>query len=228
MKNIALILAGGIGTRSGEKIPKQFVEINNKPLIIYTLDKFQKSESIDGIVVVCVENWISRLDDYVKKFEISKIIKIVRGGKNGLDSVKKGLDELNMCSNDDLVLIHDAVRPFVDVDSIEENIKIASKYGLALTSVDLLVTLVYSNDGIVGDNVIDRDNLKRILTPQTFNYGLLKELYEDETKLNPQKYPSTFSLYMSTGKKVYCSKGSEKNIKITYPEDIEYFKKMFG
>ena len=87
---------------------------------------------------------------------------------------------------------------------------------------------MYSEDGIVGEKVVDRDKLKRILTPQTFNYKLLKELYADDSKLNPLKYPSTFSLYMSTGAKVYCSKGSEKNIKITYPEDIQYFKKMFG
>lgn len=228
MKRIALILAGGVGTRSGEKIPKQFVEINRKPLIVYTLEKFQESNSVDGIVVTCVENWIPRLEEYVREFNISKVLKVVKGGKNGLDSVKNGLNALSMCSDEDLVLIHDAVRPFVDVSSIEENIRVASRYGLALTSVDLLETLVYSEDGIVGEKVVDRDKLKRILTPQTFNYKLLKELYADDSKLNPLKYPSTFSLYMSTGAKVYCSKGSEKNIKITYPEDIQYFKKMFG
>ena len=228
MKRIALILAGGVGTRSGEKIPKQFVEINRKPLIVYTLEKFQESNSVDGIVVTCVENWIPRLEEYVREFNISKVLKVVKGGKNGLDSVKNGLNALSMCSDEDLVLIHDAVRPFVDVSSIEENIRVASRYGLALTSVDLLETLVYSEDGIVGEKVVDRDKLKRILTPQTFNYKLLKELYADDSKLNPLKYPSTFSLYMSTGAKVYCSKGSEMNIKITYPEDIQYFKKMFG
>ena len=228
MKKIALILAGGVGTRSGEKIPKQFVEINRKPLIVYTLEKFQKCNSVDGIVVACVENWIPYLEEYVKLFNISKVLKIVKGGTNGLDSVKNGLKALNMCSDEDLVLIHDAVRPFVDVNSIEENIRVASQYGLALTAVDLLETLVHSNNGIIGDRVVDRDNLKRILTPQTFNYKLLKKLYEDDSKLDPVKYPSTFSLYMSTGAKVYCSKGSEKNIKITYPEDIEYFKKMFS
>lgn len=228
MKRIALILAGGVGTRSGEKIPKQFVEINRKPLIVYTLEKFQESNSVDGIVVTCVEDWIPRLEEYVREFNISKVLKVVKGGKNGLDSVKNGLNALSMCSDEDLVLIHDAVRPFVDVSSIEENIRVASQYGLALTAVDLLETLVYSEDGIVGEKVVDRDKLKRILTPQTFNYKLLKELYADDSKLNPLKYPSTFSLYMSTGAKVYCSKGSEKNIKITYPEDIQYFKKMFG
>lgn len=226
--NIALILAGGVGLRSGEKIPKQFVEVNEKPIIIYTLEKFQACNSVDGIVITCVEEWIPNLEKYVDTFEITKVLKIVKGGKNGLESVKKGLDALNMCSDDDLVLIHDAVRPFVDEKSIEENIKVAAKYGLALTSVDLLETLVYSEDGIVGERVIDRKNMKRILTPQTFNYRLLKDLYEDESKLDPIKYPSTFSLYMSTGAKVFCSKGSEKNIKITYPEDIEYFRKMFG
>lgn len=226
--NIALILAGGIGTRSGEKIPKQFVEINCKPLIIYTLEKFEKCNAVDGMVITCVKEWIPRLNDYIKIFGISKVIDVVEGGKNGLFSVKKGIDALYGCADSDLILIHDAVRPFIDEFSIEENIKIGQKYGVALTSVDLLETLVYSSNGVDGEKVINRDNLKRILTPQTFRYSILKELYSDEKRLDAQKYPSTFSLYMSTGNKVYCSKGSEKNIKITYPEDIEYFKKMFG
>ena len=226
--NTALILAGGIGKRAGEVTPKQFLEINNKPLIIYTLEKFQFCALIDEIIIVCVEGWISRLKEYTDIFQISKVKQIIKGGRNGLESVKNGIDALHYCAEDDLILIHDAVRPFIDNESLLENIRIASQYGMALTSVDLVETLVYCKDGIVGERVVDRDNLKRILTPQTFSYSILRDLYSDETKLDPVKYPSTFSLYMSTGKKVYCSKGSEKNIKITFPEDIIYFRKMFN
>lgn len=225
--NVALILAGGIGSRSGEKIPKQFVEINNKPLIIYTLEKFQNCSDIDEICIVCIKEWIEFLKDKLNEFKILKVKYIVNGGKNGLESVKNGLKAMDKLSQNDLVLIHDAVRPFIDNESINENIRVAKKYGMALTAVDLVETLVYSEDGCYSNKIINRDNLKRILTPQTFSYGTLVELYNNSV-LDSNIFPSTFSLYMNKGLPVYCSKGSEKNIKITYPEDIQYFKKMFG
>ena len=226
--NIALILAGGTGERSGESIPKQFVEINGKPLIIFTLEKFQQCRQVDRIVIVCLKDWIGRLEGYVRTFGMTKVTGIAEGGRNGLESVKHGIDALSGCAGDDLILIHDAVRPFVDIESIEDNIRVAKEHGMALTSIDLVETLVYSEDGISAERIVDRDKLKRILTPQTFSYSVLKELYSDTDKLDPQKYPSTFSLYMAAGKKVYCSKGNEKNVKITYSDDLEFFRNLFG
>ena len=226
--NIGLILAGGKGKRSGEKIPKQFVKVNNKPMIVYTLEKFQECHMIDAIYISCIETWMNQLNNYVLKYGISKVKKIIKGGKTGLDSVYKGLQGMsNHVTDDDLILIHDAARPFVDNQSLENNIKVAQKYGLAMSSIDCVETLVYSNDGIYADKIIPRDNIKRILTPQTFKYGILKELYKDFNYLNTTE-PSTFSFYMNKGLPIYCSKDSEKNIKITCPADIAYFKKLFN
>lgn len=224
--NIALILAGGIGSRSGEKIPKQFITVNDKPLIIYTLEKFENCEEIDQIYISCIDGWIDVLKEMIKKYKISKVKNIVQGGSNGLMSVYNGIQTMKNLDENNLILIHDAVRPFIDEKSIIENIKVAKKYGVAMSAVNCVETLVYSEDGVYSSKVIPRDNLKRILTPQTFKLSILKELYKDDSVKN-SKEPSTFSLYMSKGLPIYCSNGNEKNIKITYPSDIEYFKNLF-
>lgn len=227
IKKIALILAGGIGLRADESIPKQFIKVGGKPVIIYTLEQFQKCDRIDDIYIVCVDGWIEKLYSYVHEFNISKVKRIVSGGESGLESARNGLNAIDPVNPDDLILIHDSVRPFVEITTIEENISVAEQHGVAVTSVDLVETLVYSKDGIFSDKLIPRDGLKRILTPQTFKYSILRKLY-DESELDATMNPSTFSLYMRTGQPVYCSKGTEKNIKLTYHSDIEYFKKMFS
>lgn len=225
--NIVLILAGGIGSRSGESIPKQFVKINEKPLIIYTLEKFEQNSNIDLICIACHKDYIETMKLYVEQFNISKAKMIIMGGATGLESAYNGIIEINKIAGDDsLVLIHDAVRPFINQESIDNNVEVARKYGLAMCSVPLVETLAYSEDGIIAPKIVARDNLHRILTPQTFKLSILNELYSDESVLK-SNHPSTFSLYMSKGLPIYLSKGSEKNIKITYPEDIQYFKKFF-
>ena len=225
--NIVLILAGGVGTRSGEAIPKQFIEINKKPLIVYTLEKFNNNANIDYICIACHEKWIEYMKKISKKYNIKKVKSIVKGGSNGLGSAYNGIKAINKFASDDsLVLIHDAVRPFVDQKSIDKNIRVAKEKGLAMCSISLVETLAFSNDGVYSEKVVPRDNLKRILTPQTFKLSILNELFKEED-VEKSKEPSTFSLYMSKGLPIYLSEGSEKNIKITYPEDIEYFKKFF-
>ena len=224
--NIALLLAGGIGERAACQIPKQFVEVNHKPLIIHTMEKFSKCEEIDRICVVCVSEWISTLERYVKEFAVEKVDTVCGGGKTGLESLKKGLDKLN-CEKDDLILIHDAVRPFVDDEVIRENISVARKHGVAMTAVECVEKLVYMEENGYAEKMISRDHLQRIQTPQTFRYGILKDIYQ-QIDLKQINEPSIFALYMSLGNSIFCSRGNEKNIKITYPEDIEYFKKMFS
>lgn len=225
--NIALILAGGIGSRSGEKIPKQFIEVNNKAVIIYTLEKFEHCKEIDGIVVSCISGvWQDKLKEDCKKFGISKLLGVCDGGRSGLESTQKGIEFLSSYDDGDLVLIHDAVRPFIDEESISQNVNIAQKHNVAMCSVDCVETLVHTVDGICSDKVISRDGMKRVLTPQTFRLGILRELYQG-LDCSGSECPSTFVLYMNMGKPIYCSKGSEKNIKITYPEDVQYFRQMF-
>lgn len=224
--NIAVLLAGGVGKRAACEVPKQFVEVNHKPLIVYTLEKFQQAEEIQRICVVCVKEWISALKSYAEKFGITKLDTVCEGGKTGLESLKKGLDALN-CEMEDLILIHDAVRPFVDAAIIKDNIAVAKKHDVAMTAVDCVETLVYLEKEGYAEKMIPRDCLQRIQTPQTFKYRILDDIY---CRIKPEEIsePSIFALYMRLGNPIYCSKGNEKNIKITYPEDIEYFKKLFS
>ena len=225
--NIALILAGGVGSRCGSSVPKQFVKVNGKPLIIYTLEKFNSCSLIDGICVACEDGWQDELKLYAEKYDIDKLRNICLGGRTGLESVKNGLNALSYAKPDDLILIHDAVRPFVDEETIVDNIHVAQKYGLAMASIECVETLVRTTDGTFSSEVIPRDNLRRILTPQTFKYEILQKLFRS-CDIIKSKEPSVFALYMSTGEPIYCSRGNSKNIKITYLDDLEYCKKLFG
>ena len=225
--NILLLLAGGVGKRAETDVPKQFLLVKNIPVIVYTLKKFQESPYIDKICVVAHPDWISTLEQYSAKFGISKIKWVVPGGRTGLESVKNGLDALSNQDADSLILIHDSVRPFITNKAIEDNIKVASIHDVAVTSVPCVETLVRVNEEGMSNNQVPRDGLMRVMTPQTFRLKLLQKLFRDTDVLN-SSYPSTFALYMSKGFPVYCSYGSERNIKITYPEDIEYLQKLFS
>lgn len=131
MANIALIIAGGVGARMGQDIPKQFINVNDRPVIIYTLEAFQKHPEIDAIEVVCLDGWHDVLKAYAKQFGIAKLENIVSGGLNGQDSIRNGLLDIykRYNSDDDVVLIHDAIRPMLLPEIITDNIKICREYG---------------------------------------------------------------------------------------------------
>jgi len=227
MKNIALILAGGVGKRAETALPKQFIAIKNKPLIVYTLEKFEQCATVDAICVVTHKDWVGEVKRYSKEYKITKLQNVIAGGSTGLHSLKNGVDEISKKETDALILIHDAVRPFVTEKIIVENIKVAEEHGVAVTSIPCLETLIkidgeknYSNESV------PRDGLMRVMTPQTFRLQVLKQILSLEN-LDDCIYPSFFALYMSKGFPVFVSYGSEKNIKITYPEDIDYLKSLF-
>jgi 2-C-methyl-D-erythritol 4-phosphate cytidylyltransferase len=120
MKNVALIIAGGVGARMHQDIPKQFLNVQDKPIIIYTLEVFQKHPNIDAIEVVCLDGWVDILHAYAKQFGITKLEKVVLGGETGLQSIRNGLFDLSerYTSDDDIIIIHDAIRPMIDMDII--------------------------------------------------------------------------------------------------------------
>lgn len=224
--NVACILAGGIGRRAMEAKPKQFVEIQGKPIIVYTLEKFENCISIDAICVVCTENWVKRMWQYATAFGIRKLKWVCTGGETGLKSVKRGIDTLSELNDQDIVLVHDSVRPFVDEKSIIDSIDLAQRRGVAVSSVACVETLVKADEKMEAENMISRENLYRVLTPQTFRMGVIRNIISDPDYDNSDM-PSIFAFYMNKGNAVYCSYGSEKNIKITYPSDIEYFRQLF-
>lgn len=230
MKNIALIIAGGVGARMHQDIPKQFINVQDKPVIIYTLEVFQNHPNIDAIEVVCLDGWHDILWAYAKQFGITKLDNIVNGGATGQESIRNGLFDLaeRYHSDDDIVLIHDAIRPMVSADIISDNIRVCRKYGNATTVIPCTSVMLRTGDSVVSEDQVPRDNLKITQTPQTFFINELIEVHKEAVKRNLEPSIASCALYIEMGKKVYLSAGSEKNIKLTTSEDIEIFSALLN
>ena len=223
--NIALIIAGGVGARMNQDIPKQFINVYDKPVIIYTLEAFQKHPNIDAIEVVCLEGWHDILRAYSKQFGITKLENIVSGGSVGQESIRNGLFDIATRHNDpdDIVLIHDAIRPMVSSDIISDNIRVCRQYGNAITVIPCTAAMLKTADGLVSDTTIPRDNLKSTQTPQTFFLQEIVEAHKEALKRGITNSIASCTMYIELGKPVYMSIGSEKNLKLTTSEDIEIF-----
>ena len=210
--NIALLIAGGSGARMHQNIPKQFLTVNERPVIVYTLEAFQKHPEIDEIAVVCIEGWESVLWAYANQFNISKLKYVVLGGKNGQDSIRNGVYELEKHhSAEDIVLIHDAIRPMVSAEIISDCIRVTQEHGNAITVIPCAEAMMQTEDGEVSIGSYPRDRLKRTQTPQGFRIT---------------NSVASCTLMIEMGKQVYFSAGSEKNIKLTTVEDIDIFKAL--
>ncbi|MCH5272390.1 MAG: 2-C-methyl-D-erythritol 4-phosphate cytidylyltransferase [Lachnospiraceae bacterium] len=225
MKNIALIIAGGVGARMHQDIPKQFINVHDKPVIIYTLEVFQKHPNIDAIEVVCLNGWQDLLRAYAKQFEITKLENIVSGGKTGLQSIRNGLYDIakRYHAEDDIVLIHDAIRPMVSQDIISDNIRVCREYGNAITAIPCTAVMLKTMDSLTSDDQIPRENLKITQTPQTFYLNEIIDAHKEAIEKGINDSIASCSLYVELGRKLYLSLGSEKNIKLTTSEDIEIF-----
>lgn len=227
-KNIALIFAGGTGSRMGvATVPKQFLILGGKPIIAHTIDHFEKHPMIDGIVVVCIESWIKRLRSIVNEESYSKIISIVPGGKSGQESIFLGLQEINnVCCMDDfsVVLIHDGVRPLIDTETITKCINSVRKNGCTATVAPAVETIIEENDGKVV-RVVDRSKCKLARAPQGF---IFKQIYEIHKKAKEEGVQNSFidsiSLMANYGYEIYTIDGPTENIKITTRQDYFAFK----
>lgn len=230
MKNIALIIAGGVGARMNQDIPKQFIHVYDKPVIVYTLEAFQNHPNIDAIEVVCLEGWYDILSAYAKQFGISKLENIVSGGINGQDSIRNGLYDIakRYSDSDDIVLVHDAIRPMVSADIISDNIQTCRKYGNAITVVPCTAAMLKTNDEVSSVEQIPRNNLKVTQTPQAFFIGDLKKAHQEALEQGITNSVASCTMYIELGRKLYMSTGSEKNIKLTTVEDIEIFKALLN
>lgn len=227
MANIALLIAGGSGNRMQQNIPKQFLTVNEKPVIVYTLEAFQKHPGIDEIAVVCLESWEPVLWAYAKQFNIDKLKCVVKGGKNGQDSIRNGLFELEKHHDkDDIVLIHDAIRPMVSAEIISDNIRVCREYGNAITVIPCAEAMLRTEDGMESSSLYPRDKLKRTQTPQAFRLGEICNLHRRALEAGITNSVASCTLKVEMGEKVYFSRGSEKNIKLTTVEDIDIFKAL--
>ena len=226
-KNIALIIAGGIGNRMGQDIPKQFLNVCDKPVIVYTMECFQKHPDIDGIVVVCINGWEEMVKSYAKQFGIAKLESIVPGGKTGFESIINGTKEVErLFGGDALILVHDAIRPNLSEEIISNNIKICHEKGNAITCIPCQEAMLYTDDREMSNKTINRDNLLRTQTPQTFYVKDLRKVQEEAISKGMTNTVASCTLMIEMGYPVYKANGSEKNVKLTTPDDIEIFKAL--
>lgn len=229
MANVGLLIAGGSGNRMHQDIPKQFITVNERPVIVYTLEVFEKHPEIDAIAVVCIEGWHHILWAYARQFNINKLKYVVSGGKNGQDSIRNGVYELEKhFDKDDLVLIHDAIRPMVSAEIISDNIRVAREHGNAITVIPCAEAMMQTEDGTVSEGSYPRERLKRTQTPQAFRIGDICDLHRRALEAGITNSVASCTLKIEMGGQVYFSAGSEKNIKLTTVEDIDIFKALLA
>lgn len=229
MANYALIIAGGSGNRMGQDIPKQFMHVDGCPIIIHTMKAFQVHPDINGIAVVCLEGWETVLQSYANQFSITKLKWIFPGGKSGMESIHNGIYGLKDagCEEEDLVLIHDAVRPLLSQDIISSNIAICKKYGYAVTGIKCREAILESEDGFTTSTSIPRDRLIRTQTPQTFRLKNIIGAHEEAKMKGIADSVASCTLVAELGGRImHIVPGSEKNIKITTVEDLEILKAL--
>lgn len=225
--NIALILAGGQGSRTAQDIPKQFMNVYEKPLIIYTLENFENHLDIDRIAVVCLDGWHEVLRAYARQYGITKLQWIVDGGEDGQESTQKGIEALaDVCKEDDIILVHDAIRPFITPEVITDAILKCRQKGSGLSAVRCQETIVQTEDGISGHTGIDRKEIMRVQTPQAYPYGKAVWAYQEANKRGIKGEVYINTLMLKLGEQVYFSRGTEKNVKVTTIDDLEMFKAL--
>lgn len=225
--NIAVIFAGGIGSRMKSKgTPKQFLEVHGKPILIYTLEKFQNNENIDAIVISCIKDWVDYCWKIVNKFDITKVNKIVPGGSNGQESIYNGLKAAKEIAegDKDIVLIHDGVRPIIDDELINKNIKSVKKYGSAITCVESKETVALINDENKVKTTTDRSHTKIARAPQSFYLSEILKVHNKAIKDGITNTTDSCTLMKMYKKQLYIVDGKSENIKITTPDDYYIFK----
>ena len=227
--NIAMIIAGGRGMRMGQEIPKQFLTVNDKPVIAYTMEAFEKHPDIDAIAVVCVEGWESILAAYARQYKITKLKHIIPGGVNGQGSIRNGIFELEKhYSPNDIVLVHDAIRPMVSQAIISGCIATTRERGSAIVTVPCQEAMLQTEDQISTTAQFPRDHLKRTQTPQGFPIGRLADAHRRALEKGITNSVASCTLMVELGETVYFCAGSETNIKLTTPDDMLIFKALLN
>lgn len=227
--NIAIIVAGGQGRRMQLDIPKQFIEVHGKPILMYTLESFQNHPQIDSIGVVCLEGWIDAVAAYAAKYEVAKLDWIIMGGNTVQESIKNGVFHLEgKASDDDTVVIHDGIRPLIEAAVLTDVLRVADKYGNAVTSLPYneQIFVVNPEDELTTKQYIPRETLRRVATPQAYKFGLLNEKYHEAFERGIGIYGSSYTntMMVELGVSLHFAAGSDRNIKITTQDDLELFK----
>lgn len=225
--NVALLTAAGSGTRMNQDIPKQFIHVDNKPVIIYTMEAFQNHPSIDAIIVVTLESWSAVLWAYAKQFNITKLKWVIPGGETGQESIFKGLSKLKEeLTDDDVVMIHDGNRPLVSSQIISDSFATFSRWGSAVTAIPCTEVVFETEDGLSSCVSTERERLRRTQTPHTYKLGELYGAHLEAQKRGITNTAASCMLMKELGRMTYFSKGSEENLKITTTDDLKIFKAL--
>lgn len=228
-KIVAIIFAGGSGVRMGSGKPKQFLEIEGKPIIIHTLDVFEECSLVDEIYIACREDYIEKLNKLIKRYDISKVRGVVPGGTSALGSAYNALKEAEKNNDaDTIVLVHDGVRPCIKDELIYNVVEATREYGAVATCTPLFETPVISKGGEFVEESPKRADCYTAQAPQSFRLGELLKAHEKTRPSNPEYegIVDSCTLMKSTGKDVAIVKGPRSNIKVTTPEDLYIFKAM--
>lgn len=213
----------------GQDIPKQFLNVQDKPVIVYTMERFQRNPQVDGIVVVTLPGWIDFVRAYAKQFGIAKLLDVVPGGAVGQESIKNGIDAVaRLASPDSAVMIHDGIRPMISDEVIAENLAVYREKGNAVVCIPCVEVMYRSSDPAASTETIPRDQLWRTQTPQTFSLSKLLWAHAEAKRRGIKAETATCSLMTVLGETVYFSRGSEKNVKLTTVEDIEIFRALLS
>lgn len=229
MSNIALIIAGGNGHRMKQEIPKQFININDKPIIVYTLEAFQNHPDIEEIGVVCIDGWHDILRAYARQYKIDKLKWIVPGGENGQGSIRNGVYEAEKrYSSDDIVLIHDAIRPMLSQEVISDCIIQCRTHGSAIVTTPCNTAVLNRDGNDSSHTVVVRENLAMTQTPQAFPIKTIADAHREALEKGITNSVASCTLMIELGKSVHFSIGSETNIKLTTPDDLLIFKALLS
>lgn len=227
--NYALIIAGGSGNRMGQDIPKQFINVYDKPVLIYTLEGFQRHPMIDAIEVVCLDGWHDVLWAYSRQFNITKLQNVISGGGSAQESIRNGVYHLeSKAADNDIIIIHDGIRPLVDDTVLTDVIQKAKEFGNGVTSLPYneQIFIVNPDDETTTRKYIPRETLRRVSTPQAYQFKKLDEAYhkafEQGIGIHGSSYTNT--MMVELGETLHFAAGSDKNIKLTTKDDLELFK----
>ena len=227
--NIAVIIAGGTGQRMGQDIPKQFINVYDKPVLVYTLEGFQRHPMIDEILLVCLDGWHDVARAYARQYGIDKLRRIVSGGATGQESIRNGIFALEgACSPEDIIIIHDGIRPMVDDFVLTDVIRSAARFGNGVTSLPYneQIFVVDPENPATTTQYIPRETLRRVSTPQAYTFDKLLSGYRKAFAEGIGIYGSSYTntMMVELGERLHFCAGSEKNIKLTTPDDLELFK----
>ena len=231
--NVAVILAGGVGSRLGANIPKQFIEVLGKPVLAYTIEAFEQHSEIDAVLVVCVKPYMDYMWEMKEKFGFNKLKWVTEGGATFQGSVLNGIRYLEgKINRDDIVLVHFGASPFITGDIITDAIRVCKEKGNAISTTDYYLlsgkkksTASVSDPDNYSEEYIERETIAIMNTPHAFVYGFINDIYKEaiETGIIDTVEPHTTTLMYAMGKKIYFSYGSQNNIKITRKEDLDLF-----